>query len=283
MSFEKLILVLIAVNVIAGLIGKRKKRQPPPKPGREEGLPDHPPEQILHDDTDSARTEAPPRTDARTVSVEREKASAPNAADEHSLDWEEHHIERKTPPRRIPPPGDRTGASTEAGTAGAGSGTGKETGKENIKAQGRDLLTQLAKELGLEIPFPGTERDTPSSPPGLPSEASRKREEAPERTRKEKDAAAKAGRPKERMTLAAKKAAYAERSGDGGLGWLTTEEKEAAERHGMESFRSRQDTFPVERPMSLDSLPEGLSDADALRKSFVLKTILDPPLSLRRR
>jgi hypothetical protein len=128
------------------------------------------------------------------------------------------------------------------------------------KEAGKDLLGQLARELGLELP--PTPKPAPASRPAPPSRPS-----APPRS-------APASRPYAPEARAATAGPIAKRK-------TAEREEEGSPSLARETPAPQAATEPVRGATSVLALE--LGDADALRKAFILKTILDKPMSLRPR
>lgn len=141
--------------------------------------------------------------------------------------------------------------------------------KEKAAETGKDLLAKLAKELGLELP-PPQPRPAPKPAP------------APTQKTPDKPAAQKAP------------AARAPRTGDGPA------HAHVPKSHGLSSdevrVRATEASRSAARPASIASVApvaapiakplisaSEIADGEAMRKAFVLKTILDKPRSLKPR
>lgn len=148
-----------------------------------------------------------------------------------------------------------------------------EVRREKAKAVGKDLLSQLARELGLELP------NAPKPPPPRPVPAP-----APSRTSTARPAARKEAL---RNGRAAGESGDGEH--DGTLADLIASRKasgpEGTEAPAGPRAQAAFDPHASPEPArsAVSSLAGQLADAEALRKAFILKTILDKPLALRLR
>jgi hypothetical protein len=135
--------------------------------------------------------------------------------------------------------------------------------REKALEVGKDILGQLAKELGLELP---QNKPAPRPQP------------------------ARAAAPKPAPAAARKPARGGEVRSEGerpaSLKDLLAAQKAAASKEGEGAPRRAPYNEPIPAPLRQAApliRPEDLRDPEALRRAFVLKTILDKPLSLQGR
>ena len=153
-------------------------------------------------------------------------------------------------------PGDRDEAPKPKAPAAA------DRAREKASEMGRDILTQLAKELGLELPKPG--RQPPKPPAATPAPAPGGR--IPSRT-------ASQPLPSSRPVSAGPDAARARAAEEARARSLQATRGSAA---------SAQRNIVAAAPApALSPLSADLAHPEALRKAFILKTILDRPVSMR--
>ncbi|MEO7425409.1 MAG: hypothetical protein ABI036_09495 [Fibrobacteria bacterium] len=162
---------------------------------------------------------------------------------------------------------------------GQASGQGLPVPANTPKAQtGKDLLSQLAKELGLEIPAPAPPRPAPRPPAEIRGENSRVQTPAP--SAKPKPAP---GRPAKGQTVLDRHDAEAQRGEH-------SHSVRTVDRSGGENAPRRLPAYltsnaPVtlapDAPSFSELARESLMDPESIRRAFILKTILDKPLSLQ--
>jgi hypothetical protein len=231
----QIVLAIIAFNVIAGLMAKRKQRPPKsdPVPG----------------------SQGDPKGDARRRLEEaraRSAAEAERKAAERQADRErdEGRVSARPKTEAFGKGGSGRDAAAPAQDAGA-----------KAKDAGRDLLGQLARELGLELP------QAPKPPPApRPAPANRP-------VPGSQPASASRTSPAQARTSAA-----------GANAARKTAVREEAVREEEGSTSPAPIALAHPEPIRAASpLAFELADADALRKAFILKTVLDKPLSLRPR
>ena len=150
------------------------------------------------------------------------------------------------------------------------------------KAQtGKDLLSQLAKELGLEIPSPPPPRPV-SKPTPRPAETrgENPRVQTPAPAGKPKPAP---GRPAKGQTVSDRHDAESQRGEH-------SHSVRTVDRSGGENAPRRLPAYltsnaPVtlapDAPSLSELARESLMDPESIRRAFILKTILDKPLSLQ--
>lgn len=251
----QIVLAIIAFNIVAGIISKNKQKpgKAGPKPGprpedarrRAEAM-----RQRREEAHAEARAEAERKTAARQAS-EREAARRGAAAEKAA--------------------GNR---NDEGGDAGDEPDAGPEAGRRS-----GNILEQLARELGLELPVPQRPAPRKDSRPGtagrIPAESARS--QAAGRIPAESAGSHADGRA--RAETPETSGAYASAVEPVRRDIVSEPDPFAAA-----SVRSRR---PVPAPAAgpLRSRPlvgrDDLSDPMALRKAFILKTILDEPVSLR--
>lgn len=226
----QIVLAIIAFNVIAGLMSKRKKRPPKAEP-----IPG---------------SQGDPKGDAKR---RLEEAQA-QAAAERERKAAEREANRERDEGRVSARS-QSGSSRTQGTAAS---PAQDPGAK-AKEAGRDLLGQLARELGLELPEPAK-----PVPPARPAPASRP---------------APAARP-----VSGSKPNPAQ-SRPGSVGPIAT--RQAAGREREEEGSAPPKPVPLAPPEpvrpEVQPLALELSNAESLRKAFILKTVLDKPLSLQPR
>lgn len=249
----KIILAIIAFNIVMGLIAKRRQKQaenedPAAKAKREEAI---------------ARIEAD--------RAKREAAEARAKAERDIRDGRDDHA-----------------AEAEAAS---------QAKKEKAKEVGKDILSQLARELGLELPQPQAPRPAPRpQPQPAPAQA---------QTPKQKQKPARAAESSDRRPSAAR-AAHDEavrQADDRAKRRLQSEhardenrDRESRDRESTaRESSSRDGDGGPRRQRAYEDAPVGhredaplvgrkeLGDPEALRRAFILKTILDKPVALRGR
>ncbi|MDB5048333.1 MAG: hypothetical protein JWO30_1404 [Fibrobacteres bacterium] len=245
----EIILLLIAVQVVYKVMSKRKaakqaeeaSRNPAASRGPAQGGP--------------AGAAVTPR---KPQAIPDGRNSYDEARDQE--DWDEHHMSGESrdarPAAGQPPQPDRTGNAPAAGQGKAAD-------------LGKDLLSQLARELGLEIPS-APQRKPASAPAARPQPA----QPVGQKTK------ADTARPTSQATTLSKRVAE--------KGAVKTDADGPTDRYRNESVpREAPGNTPVTaEPMarSLSDLTrESLGDAESIRRAFILKTILDKPISLQPR
>jgi hypothetical protein len=241
----QIVLAIIAFNVIGGIMSKRKRRPPKadPLPGSQ-GDP--------KGDAWRRMEEARARSAA-----EAERKAAERLAD-RDRDEGRGTVRARAEGEGMPGSGEDAGGAAMGRDAGA-----------KAKEVGKDLLGQLARELGLELPpapkpSPSA-RPGPSASPGRPAPVSRNAS-APAKVRPTA-AQYRSSTPVPGGPAAARKTAVREEEGS------DSPVPAPAPGAHLEPVRSAASPTPV-----LD-----LGDPEALRKAFILKTILDKPHALRAR
>jgi hypothetical protein len=244
----KLILLIAAIQVVAGILAKRKKKQQA--------------EAARGNDVDRKRSEAARRAEAARQAESRSRTSYDEDGADDEEEWEEHHLRGET-----------------RGTPAA-----KPSGAETRKPQSTgDLLTQLAKELGLQLPIPTTGTPTPEpeprSAPPAPKPAPKPIQ--PAQKSATQSAAARPTATAQRVADAAKRP---ERQASRNL---SSESSRTIREGGESAPRRAPSNVPVTQAAPVraayDPALEGLRDPEALRRAFILKTILDKPLSMQPR
>ena len=174
-----------------------------------------------------------------------------------------HGTPEKSPAPARPPEIERSTPGDRDRTARPKDPVISDKAKEKAAEMGKDLLTKLAKELGIELPKPEPKpaprpATTPPPPasagraaPRLPGAGSPRAQCPPDRTRSRARAAEEARSRSHQVTHRA--------SGPGPSQWSGT---------------------PTGMPPASVTAAE-LAHPEALRQAFILKTILDRPLSMR--
>lgn len=136
----------------------------------------------------------------------------------------------------------------------------------------KDIMSQLARELGLEIPGLPQRPQKPRTP--HPARNSNRKPEAS--VSKPGPAAARPVEPAKRVPDAAKRPAERPKYWDdaSSAARKAAAKMVAEHAHAMEAPAPRSTT---------DIAMEGLGDAESIRRAFILKTILDKPLALQPR
>ncbi len=265
----KIILFVIFLQVVFGILAKRKARKNAEAAARN---PDGVQEEGIH----------PSERPAQSTASRKPSGWGGQSDDESEADWDEHHSEedeRSRPEprnqmRRLPDEfrrGER--AEGRAGDNGEGRDRGehpirKGIDKAKAKELGKDLLSQLAKELGLEIPTGTTPAPRPVPAPAKPQPA-----------RPLPAAQAPATKVKASATMAARQSAASAKVALGRESGRTRLDA------GEDTPRRAQGYLAVTPapPMAVRvsaTARASLMDLKSLRNAFILKTILDKPLSL---
>jgi hypothetical protein len=293
----KIILFVIALQVVLGILAKRNAAKKAADAAREARTGGNTP-----GGPDTAPSKGPKRTTAWGEDGSDEEAEE---------EWDEHH-RRDEGEIRLDPRGEHRRMPDESTVTGQGR-HGKEMREEmrdmredardmqesavpaarrpapgKAAELGKDLLTQLAKELGLELPTgnrpaprapqPAPRPQPAASPaPGArtpqPAKAAAAKASA---TQAAREAAATArmaqSRDKDRQTEISRRAA------------MDTQARAARDQSGENAPRRDPRTFaapasaPAMRSASATARAS-LMDVKSLRNAFILKTILDKPLS----
>ncbi|HKP96485.1 MAG TPA: hypothetical protein VJ385_12075 [Fibrobacteria bacterium] len=258
----KIILLIIAFQVVMGILAKRKARKGAEAAARNPGT--------GPGDRSAAGESAHAAPARRPEAIQGGRGSYDEYADaeEDGDDWEEHPLRSSRPlptlPQAGPEAAGRAPRSPADGSAGSAAGS-----RGKAAELGKDLLSQLARELGLEIPPSPQRKPAPGPRPAQPAP------KAPAA-----GIPAPAAPPAPRKTLAERLDAAKRTS--------TAHASRPHYRDGGESApRRASSNVPVtEEPMirSVSDLArESLADAESIRRAFILKTILDKPLSLQPR
>jgi hypothetical protein len=261
----KIILLVIAFQVIAGILTSRKKKKQAEENARRMPSAGSP-----------TASPAPAQPKPHTA------IGRGHSEDEDEEEWDEHHMrddgdrkpDTRASHRRLP---DETHPSRRTSESAPATGPGMDKGK--AAEMGKDLLTQLAKELGLELP-------TGSRPAPRPQPQSR-----PASVRPQPAAAAK--KPPAKAAIQQTRAQMEKAAND-----RTTAMEKAARagetsrtvRNEGENAPRRAPSNPADTPVSAYSSRQAppaakvmLMDVKSLRNAFILKTILDKPLALQPR
>lgn len=239
----QLVMAIIVFNIVAGMISKRKQKQA--KPGaKADPQADARKGEALRD---KEKDEANRRNRELQRSAEetrlREAAEAKRKAAERRA--REEMLRARVEARRS-----REAAAAEAPAGGASdaaaSGAAAQARPETAKTGGRGLLDQLARELGLELPDASRPVPTTPRPPSKPTPAQPAR---PQGARSRGDA----------------------------------REEDADDLPGLASRTApvAATVPPVPASAAQAAGPVDFSDPEAMRKAFILKTLLDKPLALR--
>lgn len=246
----KIILAIIAFNIVMGMLAKRKKKQQ---------------EEAAKGGGVDAKEEARQRIEGMRARADAAQARAQS--------------ERET----------REGRDDGESAAHAAA----QAKKDKAVDLGKDILGQLAKELGLELPQPQAPRPAPRPQPAAPVQAKAKAK--PVRALESSTPRPSPGRAahdenvREADARAARRAQSEHSSGEEGsrsLKDLLAAQKAASTREGENAPR-RAKTDYDDAPMGARIAGpmirrEEIIDPAAMRRAFVLQTILEKPLSLRR-
>ncbi|MDB5106044.1 MAG: hypothetical protein JWP91_3733 [Fibrobacteres bacterium] len=266
---SKIIMLVIAFQVIMGLYAKWKARQKA--------------EEAARGPSDRNAANPPIAGETPAGGVFRQPSRAPTAwggghsDDEEDEEWDEHHMrgegghaDSRTQPRRLPEEG-----SLRPQPGSSNKGKAAEVGK--------DLLSQLAKELGLEIPTGSTPKPRPvPRPQPAPSAPPANKTSKPyvDQTKADREAALRARtamRETERHTEISRRAAK-----DAQSRAARQDAGETTPRRDPRSIGATQD--PKAASASVPGTARAsLMDVKSLRNALILKTILDKPLSLQPR
>ena len=241
----EIIVILILVQVVASIFAKRKAKKQAEASG-----------------STGARNERPAGETRKREAIADSRSTYDKDESGDQGEWDEHHMRGASRDERPAlgggAPADRSQAGArapqESGTRNPAPGKpSAPAGSGRMAEAGKDLLSQLAKELGLEIPAPPQRK-----PPA---------------------AAAKAPAPSKATTL--EKRSESKRI-------VQTHTARPVSREGGENApRRAPGNTPVTQAaegLSVSELArESLGDAASIRRAFILKTILDKPLSLQPR
>lgn len=248
----KIILFVIFLQVVFGILAKRKAQKQAEEAAR---------------NPDGAMGEGafPEERPSLPSPVRRKTRWGGQSEDESEADWDEHHSEEIE-------------RSRAEGRKGIDKGKAKELGK--------DILSQLAKELGLEIPTSPKPAPRPAPAPPRPQPA------APAPSAKSK-ASAIGGK----VSAIEAKQSSAERMAKA-KGRHTEISRRSSEDYPDRKRQDAGESTPRRPPGYLAVTPSApmaprasasatarasLMDVKSLRNAFILKTILDKPLSLKPR
>jgi hypothetical protein len=255
----KIILFVIALQVVLGIMAKRKARKQAEEAARNPNG--------SADGGSGAAASLP--SGARTPSA----WGSGHSEDESEEEWDEHHSDEddegararpdtRVQHRRLP---DESPVSRQDGSRDEHP-VRKGMDKAKAAELGKDLLSQLAKELGLEIPTGPKPAPRPVPPPARPLPA------APAPAAKPKASAIQAARE----TAASAKMARARETARPGLDAGENTPRRAP------GYLAVTPAAPMAARVSATARAS-LMDLKSLRNAFILKTILDKPLSLKPR
>lgn len=275
----KIILFVIFLQVVFGILAKRKARKNAEEAARNP------------DGADGASLPSPARRHTGWGGQSEDESEA-EWDEGHSEEDERSHTDTRSQQRRLPDEFQPSGRDERAeGRDRDEHPARKGIDKGKAKELGKDLLSQLAKELGLEIPPDRKPAPRPSPAPARPQPA------APSPTAKSKGSA-----------IDGKASAI-----DGKTSAIEAKESASdrmakAKRRPMEISRRSSEDYPERKrqdagentprrtpgyqstvpaaPMAVrvtasDTARASLMNVKSLRNAFILKTILDKPLSLK--
>jgi len=241
----QLVLAIIVFNVVAGMISKRKQRQA--KSGSK-----------TNPRTEAGKAEARrDKDDSRDGEVRRsleetrlrEAAEAKQRAAERQARQAREEVLRAREEERTSEEPVATGTANEVERTGRA--VPPQASRETPKPAGKGLLEQLARELGLELPQSPRPAPVPARAPARPVEAPSMRPQTGQQQIR---------RDTRRLDT-----------------------NETGEPSPSEGSGYRPTPAPMTAPVAEALVgPGDFTDAEAMRKAFVLKVILDRPLALRR-
>ena len=257
MRFEYVVLLIIAFNVVSAVLQRRaKKAREAEAEGNSEEL-----------------------SDAGTAEARAEEAAEPSRTHRRR-----DRARRAAAAREPGMSGDARGQTSDAPDADPDA-----EAPMRMPSLGRDILDQLARDLGLKIPAPTprSEPDEPSSSPDTPARrpappaqrpASRPMEhrELPPRTTLPSRPARPEPRPALRPAVARDTS-----STTVPVAFGRDFEGHARPHRGIPGAVSVADAAPAAAPATPVNLRADRLDARRLREAFVLKEILDPPVARR--
>lgn len=288
----KIILFVIFLQVVFGILAKRKARRQAEEAARN-------PDGAMGDGS------SPEERPSLPSAARRPYGWGGQSEDESDAEWDEHHsdeIERSRPDmrshqRRLPEES-RRGERAEGRAGADGEGRDEHPGRKGIdkakaKELGKDLLSQLAKELGLEIPTERKPAPRPAPAPTRPQPA------APAPTAKSKASAidGKTSAIDGKTSVIDDKESAADRIAKA-KGRHTETSRRSSEDYPERKRQDAGENTPRRTPGYLAVTPAApmaarttasatarasLMDVKSLRNAFILKTILDKPLSLKPR
>lgn len=243
-SMSKIILVIIAFQVVMGILAKRKARR-------------------KAEEADGSAAEADPRVEGRRPGgleeVGMDSSRRPESGSRRDRietegrdDWGDHHASDDGEHESSPRPGARPGEKP---------GQGAQLGK--------DLLSQLAKELGLDLPESPRPKPAPRPSPA-PSPVSAPKPVPAAKPAPARPQPAREHEPKSRMPSAAR----SERR-PSGPEWDPASPRRTTRSAPVTEAPAVASAGAVAR--------ESMLDLETLRRAIILKTILDKPLSLQPR
>jgi hypothetical protein len=240
----QLVLAIIAFNIVAGMISKRKQRQaksakanPRTEAGKAEA----------RRDKDDSRDGEIRRSLEETRLREAAEAKR-RAADRQARQAREEVLRAREEERTSEEPV-ATGTAKQAETTGRA--VPPQPPRETPKPAGKGLLEQLARELGLELPQAPRPAPIPARAPVRPVETPSMRPQP--------------GRQEIRRDT------------------RRLESDETGEPSRSEGSGYRPAPAPMSAPIAEALVgPDDFTDPRAMRKAFILKVILDKPLALRR-
>lgn len=281
-TMTKIILLIIAFQVVMGILAKRKARQQAEEEARNPTI-------------DPELMETPVVTKKVPIGWSGSEHESTESEDE----WDEHNKrddvrgehskgdDLRGEHKLVRDPREEKARRAATGPFGKTGPSGKAgpSGKEKAAELGKDFFSQLAKEFGLELPAPNEQRPRPGQnqiPQHVPHQSP-----------------VPVGNPKgvpvtktvtARPTAQAQKAInQAQRAASDAVRNARISNARQHHESGENSPRRTQSNTPVTQ----ESAPmiaahsvfarESLFELDSLRRAYILKTILEKPLSLRPR
>jgi hypothetical protein len=280
----KIILFVIALQVVLGILAKRNAAKKAAEAARTGGN--------APDDADAGST-------VSTASSRRPASWGEGHSEDESEDeWDEHRM-RDDGESRSDTHGEHRRLPDEAPRTGHGRSNREMREEARPEARppvpgkaaelGKDLLTQLAKELGLELPTgnrPAPRAPQPSPrPQPAPAPAPASRTAQPLKTAQAKASATQAARE---AAASARMAQSRDRDRQTEISRRAAKDaqvRNARDQSGENAPRRDPRHFAV-TPAQASAMHSasataraGLMDAKSLRNAFILKTILDKPLA----
>jgi hypothetical protein len=263
----KIILLVIALQVVFGILAKRKARKQAEEAARD------PNGTAGGGSGQTASLPSGPRTPS---------AWGGHSEDESEEEWDEHHSEEgaeggqggesgkearsrpdtRSRPRRLPEESPADQRNDPRGEHPVRKGIDKAKAAE----LGKDLLSQLAKELGLEIPTGPKPAPRPVPAPARPQPT----------------AQAPAAKVKASTAMAARQSAATAKMAQGRESGRTRLEAGENTPRRPQGYLAVTPSAPMAIRVS-DAARASLMDLKSLRNAFILNTILDKPLSLKPR
>ncbi|MDQ3000815.1 MAG: hypothetical protein M3Y08_06100 [Fibrobacterota bacterium] len=249
----KIILVIIAFQVVMGIMAKRKARRKAEEAAR---------------NPSATKDGESPAVAVRKPQPLWGDSQSEHDDDEEEVEWDEHH--KRGEPERARPQ-----RSQDQRHAPAGSGKAAELGK--------DLLSQLAKELGLEIPGPEQRRPAPRPSPQPPTSIQTTRPAPnPKGTPVARTATVRpTAQAQKAINQAQRMASDAARDSRISLARGHHTGGENVPRRETQNLPSNEASAPMAAASSVAR--ESLFDGESIRRAIILNTILEKPLSLKPR